>query len=267
MSWFHVMILFRSLSKFPCSLLCVVRFLLFVDEWIGSPQSGCSIPQVLLRIPDYEASTCYGNLLFLLIVTFCMYIYVYLYSHTGIHMLQSMMLALRDIPITHHMKVQQQRTRYCNSIFQLSTYFNILSLSCWFWGVRKLAPAQLPTCSINSLMLLKSCLGILKSATLVLQQKSRFTDGFFLQSFQAASLVCRSSEVPPEGRSYPLGEAHNFFQHGTVLGCTWLTSCKVMRKDQRFSWLPTEKPFNLVKAFLFWSLGKALHLPAVTWKR
>ena len=124
MPWFHVMILFRSLSKFPCSLLCVVRFLLFVDEWIGSPQSGCSIPQVLLRIPDYEASTCYGNLLFLLIVTFCMYIYVYLYSHTGIHMLQSMMLALRDIPITHHMKVQQQRTRYCNSIFQLSTYFN-----------------------------------------------------------------------------------------------------------------------------------------------
>lgn len=139
-SWFHLMILFRSLSKFPCSLLCVVRFLLFVDEWIGSPQSGSEKPQVLLRIPDYEASTCYGNLLFLLIVTFC--IYIYLYSHTGIHMLQSMMLALRDIPIAHHMKVQQQRRRYCHSIFQLSTYFNILSLSCWFWGGGKLAPAH-----------------------------------------------------------------------------------------------------------------------------
>ena len=89
MSWFHLMILFRWFSKFPCSLLCVVRFLLFVDEWIGSPQSGSEKPQVLLRIPDYEARTWYGNLLFLLIVKIC----IHRYSHTGIHMLQSMMLA------------------------------------------------------------------------------------------------------------------------------------------------------------------------------
>ena len=74
-----------------------------------------------------------------------------------------------------------------NKVLQLylstfNIFQHILSLSCWFWwGVGKLAPAQLPTCSINSLMLLKSCLGFLKSATLVLQQKSRFTDGFFFR--------------------------------------------------------------------------------------
>lgn len=230
------MILFRSLSKFPCSLLCVVRFLLFVDEWIGSPQSGSEKPQVLLRIPDYEACTWYGNLLFLLIVKICIYIFIFTYWHTyvTIHLASSAWY-------TNYSPHESATTKNKVLPLYLSTvnifqHFKplLLILRC-----RETGTCPLPTCSINSLMLLKSCLGFLKSVTLVLQQQSCFfffgivTDGFFFRVSRLLLLFV----VPLKfllKEVYPLGEAHNFFQHGTVLGCTWLLSCKVMRKDQKF---------------------------------
>ena len=67
---------------------------------------------------------------------------------------------------------------------------------------------------------------------------------------------------------YPLGEAHNFFQHGTVLGCTWLLSCKVMRKDQKFLDCQQKNLSNLIKAFLFGVLAEPCicrPVPHIAW--
>ena len=179
--------------------------------------------------------------------------------------------------------MQQQKNKvlpYCHSIFpHISTVFFSASLvdSEGKPGQQKFHekfPCQLPTCSINSLMLLKSCLGVENFG-----RRWFFgigTNGVFSLSSQAASPVCHSSEVPPAGKT---GEAQN--QHGTVLDVHWLFHIKSWAKTGDFltankntfqprKSLPFSRQEPCIKAIcdtkeVTFHGGKAYPVPHIAW--